>query len=498
MPLRSLASRAVARGVDPPARGTLAIAPQLVGMLPSQERPPALARTSLARKRQVGTGGTRVNVEGIAPGNAAASNVAGALGHDAYVQIANGAIALFNKHDGALVTGPVRQSALFDGPCGKGAPGASAILYDHLAARWVLLHQAWAAGNAATGPYYQCMAVSVSGDAGGRYHRYLFRLASNAEQGRYADSPVLALWPDAYYLTFNQFDAPGGAWRGAAVCAIDRAALVRGRAAIARCRDTGAAYGALTPVSWEGDGPAATACNCMHEPMLLLSLDINVKGRGAHLLLWRYDLARRELRGPTALPVPSFTIACAGARDLACIGQPQGAAALAALSDRLGSRAVYRQDQDGKRIVASHTVQADDGTIGLRWYELGVETDGVLLRQHGLLAGSDNARFMGSIGMDKAGNVALGYSVAGSDTPQGVRYTGREPGDPPGQLRGEEFIVNGAGVHVASSGAWRQNGMLSLDPADGCTFWYTQQYVPHSGPAALRTRLASFRFRQCR
>jgi hypothetical protein len=497
-PLRTLAGRALAPVLEPPARGSLAIAPHLTGWMQAgmAHAEPALAPPG--RARQVGTGGARVNVDSIAPGNVAASNVTGAVGRDAYMQMANGWLALYRKQDGALTTGPVRQAALFDGPCGAGSAGAAAILYDQLAARWVLLHQAWAAGNAATGPYYQCMAVSVNGDAGGRYHRYALRVTSPAGRGTYVDSPVLALWPDAYYLTFNQFDAPGGAWRGGAVCAMERLALLQGRAAIARCRDTGAGHGALTPVSWEGDAGSAAACHCAPDPMLLLALDVNVKGRGAHLLLWRYDLARRELRGPTALAVPPFTIACAGTQDLACIGQPQGAMALASFSDRLAPRAVYRQDRDGRRMVAGHTVQTSDGAVGLRWYEFGMQAGSVVLRQHGLHAGADAARFMGSIGMDKAGNLALGYSVAGADTPQGVRYSGREPGDPAGQLRGEEFIVNGAGVHVASSGAWRHNGMLSLDPDDGCTFWYSQQYVPHSGPNALRTRLASFRFRRCR
>jgi hypothetical protein len=65
-------------------------------------------------------------------------------------------------------------------------------------------------------------------------------------------------------------------------------------------------------------------------------------------------------------------------------------------------------------------------------------------------------------------------------------------------MQQEETIVNGSGVQTTPIGLAVPAGALSLDPADGCTFWYTQQYIQTSGPAAWQTRIASFKFRRCK
>ena len=57
------------------------------------------------------------------------------------------------------------------------------------------------------------------------------------------------------------------------------------------------------------------------------------------------------------------------------------------------------------------------------------------LYQQGTYAPSDGVhRWMGSIAMDKKGNMGLGYSVVnGTSVFPGIRYTGRLAGDPPGR-----------------------------------------------------------------
>src|SRR5215217_7546046 len=105
---------------------------------------------------------------------------------------------------------------------------------------------------------------------------------------------------------------------------------------------------------------------------------------------------------------------------------------------------------------------------------------------------------MGSIAMDRAGNIALGYNVVNDDHANpiypGIRYTGRLASDPPGILpQGEETIING----VSPSGAtrWGDYTQLAVDPVDDCTFWYTAEYIAASN--VRRTRIASFRFPSC-
>ena len=51
------------------------------------------------------------------------------------------------------------------------------------------------------------------------------------------------------------------------------------------------------------------------------------------------------------------------------------------------------------------------------------------LYQQGTFSPDLNWRWMGSIGMDKNGKIALGYSVSSGSIFPGIRITGRAPSD---------------------------------------------------------------------
>src|SRR3989442_11796393 len=90
---------------------------------------------------------------------------------------------------------------------------------------------------------------------------------------------------------------------------------------------------------------------------------------------------------------------------------------------------------------------------------------------------------MGSVAMDKSGNMGLGYSVSdGSSVFPGVRYTGRVVTDTLGTMpQGEITMVAGGGVQTRNSGGvgrWGDYSMMAVDPVDDCTFWYTQEFIP--------------------
>jgi len=52
-------------------------------------------------------------------------------------------------------------------------------------------------------------------------------------------------------------------------------------------------------------------------------------------------------------------------------------------------------------------------------------------------------RWMGSVAMDKVGNIDVGYSVSGSTMYPAIRYTGRQTTDPIGTLQSEVSVVEG-------------------------------------------------------
>ena len=105
---------------------------------------------------------------------------------------------------------------------------------------------------------------------------------------------------------------------------------------------------------------------------------------------------------------------------------------------------------------------------------------------------------MGSINIDGAGNIALGYSVSGDATFPSIRYTSRAATDPLGQMAGGEVTcVAGTGSQTSSTNRWGDYSTLSVDPADDCTFWLTSEYYPTTSASDFRTRICSFRLPNC-
>src|SRR5262249_22521202 len=107
-------------------------------------------------------------------------------------------------------------------------------------------------------------------------------------------------------------------------------------------------------------------------------------------------------------------------------------------------------------------------------------------------------RWMGSAAMDSAGDIAIGYSVSNSTTVSpGIRYTGRVPSDPSGQMpQGEATIISGGGSQTGAN-RWGDYSMLSVDPTDDCTFWFTTEYYSTTASISWKTRIGSFKFASC-
>jgi hypothetical protein len=99
--------------------------------------------------------------------------------------------------------------------------------------------------------------------------------------------------------------------------------------------------------------------------------------------------------------------------------------------------------------------------------------------------------------MDRAGNIGLGFSVSGPDRHPAIAWTGRAQADPPGVMaQGETIAFTGAGS-LAGTLRWGDYSSLSVDPADECTFWYTNQYIPAPGAQNWHTRILTFQMPGC-
>jgi hypothetical protein len=135
----------------------------------------------------------------------------------------------------------------------------------------------------------------------------------------------------------------------------------------------------------------------------------------------------------------------------------------------------------------------------VRWYEVRSPGSSPVIFQSGTFGGGQSSvsRWMGSIGMDKNGDIALGYSKSGSTLDPSIEYTGRIPTDTLGKMETPHTIKVGTGVQTSSFNRWGDYSSMQIDPVDDCTFWYTQEYYKTTGSFNWRTHMASFKFTTC-
>src|SRR5262249_44573059 len=82
-------------------------------------------------------------------------------------------------------------------------------------------------------------------------------------------------------------------------------------------------------------------------------------------------------------------------------------------------------------------------------------------------------RWMGSVAMDNAGDIAIAYSTSSTTLFPSIAYAGRLAGDPPnGLAQGEATMFSGTGSQIGTQNRWGDYTALQLDPADDATFWY--------------------------
>jgi hypothetical protein len=435
------------------------------------------------------------------------SNVA--VGPTQFVQFVNRSFAVFDKSTGAKAYGPASGNTLWQAlgaPCDAQTNSDEIVQFDKVAGVWVMLMPAW------TNPDQLCVAVSNTADAANTtWNLYVYPVPADL----FDDYPKLAVWPDSYYVSYNQGD--DNVFVGAAACALDRGAMLTGAAApTMQCfTNIPTSYGALLPGDLDGATPPPAG-----SPEYFLNFD----GNDASLDLWQFHVdwttpanswfgSSSTDSSPTNIPVAAFTEACGEtATELlyttgACIPQIGTTQKLDSYGDRLMYRLAYRNFGIGngnggyEDLVVNHTVTlgTSSSQTGVRWYELQNPGTGFGLYQQGTYAPDSSYRWMGSIAMDHNGDIALGYSVSSATMSPSIRYTGRVPGDALGTMESEIDILSAASVAHGSqttSYRWADYSGMSIDPTDDCTFFYTTEYIPTTG-SSWSTRIASFSFQSC-
>jgi hypothetical protein len=456
------------------------------GFKPEAEPDPVHQKTTLAAPEVSVMG---LSFEGLGNGIpgfnvlTAPPDTNGAAGLTQYVQWVNSTIAVFDKSTGAIVAGPANGNVFwtgFGGDCETTNDGDPIVLYDKLANRWVLSQFAV---HGSTPPFLQCVAVSTTSDVTGSFFRYSFQY-SNLD-----DYPKMGVWPDAYYVTFKLFASPTGPFLGAEACAYDRIAMLNGLAATQMCVQPGTSVSSLLPSDVDGGMAPPTG-----SPNYMIFFGAN----SLKMFKFHVDFAtpgNSTFTGPTIIPVAAFTPLCNGLSN--CVPQPNTTQKLDSLADRLMYRLAYRNFGNHESLVVNQSVAVNSNS-GIRWYELQNPNGTVTVVQQSTFAPDTDFRWMGSIAMDRVGDMAVGYSVSSTTTSPSIAITGRTPSNPANTMQVETTVVSGSGSQISGPGPfrWGDYSAMQVDPVDDCTFWYTTEYMKTTG-SAWNTRIASFKFPNC-
>ena len=450
----------------------------------------------------------------------------GDVGPNNYIQAVNTSFAIYSK-TGVLQAGPTTLDALFS-PLGTSTPcgnhqnvGDPVVLYDQIADRWLITDFAFATsvlGNPIP-PYYECIAVSKTSDpvAGGWY---LYPLL--ADNTLLNDYPKLGLWPDAYYMTANMFNLSTNDVH-VRVWALDRNSMLSGGPLndvffdLPTCSATDATcpYYSLLPSNVRGTLPPAGSPNYLANiETANTAAAVPYSSNVVHF--WKYALTgswpnpTATFTGPFNVTVNTFLEGLwttkSGNITMSLVPQRGTTTRLDTLGDRLMMQLQYRNIGGVESLWATHTVGVPVGSstvTGIRWYQFNVSGGSFTVAQQGDYAPNDGLwRWMPSLAVDSKGDMGIGYSVSSSTTYPSIRAAGRLVGDPAGQLpQGEAVLVNGGGSQTRAllTGPitrWGDYSALTIDPADDCTFWYTNEYYKTSG-THWSTRIGSKKFPSC-
>jgi hypothetical protein len=425
----------------------------------------------------------------------------GDVGGGFYVQSINGSggstYTIYNTSDGSVAAGPFSMEGLGSGgPCASGN-GDPIVLFDQLASRWLLSEFSSSGNNL-------CVYISAtSNPVATTWARYAF-----VPPG-FPDYPKYGVWPDAYYVGANQNNA---------VYALDRTSMLAGLAAtfqrfsVPRLTELG--FQMLPPASLNGiDLPPAGAPGTF-----LRQVDDERNNPGNNdpnfdrleLFTFKVDFAtpaNSALTGPIAIPISEFDRSFNVPSGFGAIPQPGVSRLLDPLFEVVMFPVHYRAFGGTETITANFVTEiGPNNQSGIRWLELR-RTGGLAGSwtkfQEGTYApadvtGQQTNRWMGASAMDSAGNIALGYAIDRVGTPPtmfpSLAYVGRQAGDPAGVMTTAETMLVAGGSSQSSFDRWGDYFQMAVDPTDGCTFWFTGQYM---GASNWTTRIASFRFDAC-
>jgi hypothetical protein len=159
----------------------------------------------------------------------------------------------------------------------------------------------------------------------------------------------------------------------------------------------------------------------------------------------------------------------------------------------------YRNFGSHEALVGTFVVGGGLGEEGsaIRWFELRDTGAGWTLYQEGTIdPGDGHDRTNSSVAMDEQGNIGIAYTVSSSSIHPQIRYATRLVTDTLGAMGAEAIMIAPNGSQTGSN-RWGDYSAMSVDPANDCTFWYTNEYYSANSPTTWSTRIGVFTIPEC-
>jgi hypothetical protein len=410
----------------------------------------------------------------------------GDVGPNHYVQIVNTAFAIYSK-TGQRLAGPTPINALWESSpnaeqfnCTANSRGDPIVQYDPLADRWLISQFNFPGTAVILPPFDECIAISKTPDPTGEYFLYDFRYSETI----FNDYPKFGVWPDAYYMSVNQFEVLAGGlvveFHSAGACAYERERMLAGDPDARQVcfdesqfdpRDANGdfLYGGQLPSDLNGNGvgPNFASLPPPGSPNYFTQFVDSTTAGQDELLLFKFHVDWANPAGswfgtgpgaghgsPIEIPVADFdSNLCNFSRN--CLPQRESPDGLHAISDRLMYRLAYRNFGTHESLVTNHTVDVGTDRAGIRWYEVRDPGGTPTVHQQSSWSPDAEHRFMGSIAMDRTGAMALGYSLTSSARYPAIAYTARRASDPLNEMSlGEALMHQGGGSQLATGNRW--------------------------------------------
>jgi hypothetical protein len=338
-------------------------ASQALGLIPEIQRPSEIPLLVSQVPATIGLNFDGVsNLNGFIPPDPNAS-----VGRTQVVETVNLSYEVFDKKTGSSELGPAAIGSIWNGfqgnLCGKSTTEYAdpIVLYDKAAKRWLITITANTPNFSSNS---ECLAISTTSDATSSYHRYEISYGSD-----YVDYPKFGVWPDGYYMSILVFSTPppDPLFIGPDVCALDRTAMLAGKALSVECFQRASGDFVLLPSDLD-----SAKLPLLGEPNFFLEIFRTVN-ESSTMLLFKFhaDFVNKQnasFTGPIRISVNPFHEACAD--GFTCIPQGGTSQQLDALGDRLMHRLAYRNFSDHEVLLATHAVVGTLSAATMQWYEI--------------------------------------------------------------------------------------------------------------------------------